>query len=141
MANTGTYPLDATSDVGKVRLLIGDVEATNVVNQSADYTYFSDAMVTTALGVADSNYMLAGSVLIHQLALNAGLNGQNLAAGDVKLNTMGVAGSLLEVAAAYAARAGNADYLALHGDPDGIAVIGGPLFSEPLPYTLWPIYE
>lgn len=47
--NTGLYPLDANTNVGKFRLTIGDTVATNITGDQGDYSYFSDAEITQFL--------------------------------------------------------------------------------------------
>lgn len=63
MSNPGVYPLDATSDVGKVRLIIGDtisVPLDPVVSGQQDYTMFSDAEIDVFLSYSESPMRAAG---------------------------------------------------------------------------------
>ena len=59
MANAGAYPINPTTDVGRVRLLVGDVTATNIDSTAgtADYEMFSDAEIQgfIAQGTSDSS--------------------------------------------------------------------------------------
>jgi hypothetical protein len=49
MANFGVSPVDFDTDVGKVRVLLGDTEAENVESCVVEYMYFVDAEVTAFL--------------------------------------------------------------------------------------------
>jgi hypothetical protein len=64
MANSGVYPLDPNTDVGRVRLLIGDtisVPFDPVQAGLQDYTLFSDAEIEQFLTAGqDSIYRAAG---------------------------------------------------------------------------------
>ncbi|UXO93827.1 hypothetical protein Pan2_08 [Pseudanabaena phage Pan2] len=63
MATTGVYPPDFTTDTGKVRLLIGDLVATNVSGGSGDYLFFSDDDIDGYLLLSDNIYRVAGFAL------------------------------------------------------------------------------
>lgn len=65
MSTTGVFPPNFTTDTGKVRLLIGDLAATNVTGGNGDYLYYSDADITGFLLLDANLYRVAG------LALNA----------------------------------------------------------------------
>ena len=48
MANTGVAPPNFTTDVGKVRVLLGDTDPTNVAAGSGTYMYFSDELALSS---------------------------------------------------------------------------------------------
>lgn len=55
--NPGVYPLDATSDTGKVRLMFGDTQSTAydpVESGKQDYTLFSDDEIEAFLEVGET---------------------------------------------------------------------------------------
>lgn len=63
MSTSGAYPPNFTTDTGKVRLLIGDLVATNVVGGSGDYLFFSDDDIAGYLLLSDNIYRVAGFAL------------------------------------------------------------------------------
>ena len=64
MANTGVAPVDFGSNVGKVRVLLGDTDPTNVSNNVGTYLFFSDAELEAILGMySDSPHMAAARCL------------------------------------------------------------------------------
>lgn len=104
MANTGLSPLDPTSDVGKVRLVIGDTEAT-----AGSYVYFSDDAITVALSIAGGGITRACGVLVKQLALSLTIAGQSIGADGFTINTLGKGRDLLQVALSYEKQADEED--------------------------------
>lgn len=109
MANTGLFPLDPTSDVGQVRLAIGDDEATNLVAPNGDYAYFSDAAITVALSLAGGGIARSCGVLVKQLALSLTIAGQSIGADGFSINTLGKGRDLLQVALSFERQADDED--------------------------------
>jgi hypothetical protein len=64
MANLGVAPVDLGSNVGRVRVLLGDTDPTNVVGTVGEYLFFSDEEIESLLTMyADSPQMAAARAL------------------------------------------------------------------------------
>lgn len=63
MANEGIAPPDFGTDTGKFRLLIGDLNATNINAGEGEYTFFSDLEIAGYLTLNTSIYRAAGMAL------------------------------------------------------------------------------
>jgi hypothetical protein len=61
MANTGVAPVDLGSNVGRVRVLLGDTDPTNIVNNVGEYLFFSDAEVESILTMYGDSPKLAAA--------------------------------------------------------------------------------
>ncbi|MBG6106552.1 hypothetical protein [Frigoribacterium sp. CG_9.8] len=108
MANPGVTPLEATSPIAQVRLLLGDdssVPLSPIVVGQGDYKYFADVAISISLQLANGNVTRACSVLIKQLALSLTIAGQSIGADGFTINTLGKGRDLLQVAESYAKQA------------------------------------
>ncbi|MBK4348227.1 hypothetical protein [Lacisediminihabitans changchengi] len=122
MANAGTAPLDATTDIGRVRLVVGDTEATPTTGGQGDYAYFSDDAIQAALDLSGGGVTRAVSVLVKQLALSLTIAGQSIKADDFAINTLGKGKDLLEVARSYVTQA-DAEDAATARDEGTLAIV------------------
>ena len=68
MANTGVAPVDFGSNVGKVRVLLGDTDPTNVVNNVGEYLFFSDDELEAILGMHGGSPKLAAARCLDTIA-------------------------------------------------------------------------
>jgi hypothetical protein len=68
MANTGVAPVDFGSNVGKVRVLLGDTDPTNVVNNVGEYLFFSDDELEAILGMHGDSPKLAAARCLDTIA-------------------------------------------------------------------------
>lgn len=112
MANPGVYPLDPTTDVGKVRLVIGDtisIPLNPVVSGQQDYTQFSDAEIQVFLDYSDDSPMRAAGYAYLSLAGSAAQQAESIADYDLKLDTRDKAKQLREQAAFYFSRSDQID--------------------------------
>lgn len=133
MANTGIAPLDATTDIGRVRLDLGDSEATNIVDGVGVYGYFSDEAVGNALYLSRGSVTRACGRLIAQLANQLTLAGQSIQASDFRINTLGKGADLFQVAVWYDEKADKEDAIEAREDAEGIAIVTGKLKKHPEP--------
>ncbi|WP_025157186.1 hypothetical protein [Leifsonia aquatica] len=131
MANSGTFPLDKATDVGRVRLVLGDTEATGVVDGKGDYAYWSDDSIDVALVLEDGNILRACAVLVEQLAVALTVAGQSIKADDFSINTLGKGGDLLDAAARYQARADVAEARAGREEAGSFAVVSTTTIHHP----------
>jgi len=68
MANLGVAPVDLGSNVGKVRVLLGDTDPTNVVGNTGEYLFFSDAELEAVLGMYSDSPQLAAARCLDTIA-------------------------------------------------------------------------
>jgi hypothetical protein len=127
MANDGVFPPDATTDVGKVRLMIGDTEATG---SPLIYAFFSDETIEVAFSLGGSISRTC-AILIKQLALALTMAGQSIRADGFAINTLGKGKDLLEVAMAYTRQADAEDALASREADGSYAIVNTRLNELP----------
>ena len=90
MANSGVYPLDPNTDVGRVRLLIGDtisVPFDPVVPGFQDYTLFSDAEITQFLTAGQDNIYRAAGWAYISLAGAAAQQAESIRDFDLQIDS------------------------------------------------------
>lgn len=68
MANTGVAPVDLGSNIGRVRVLLGDTDPTNVVSNIGEYLFFSDDEITAILGMYSDSPQLAAARCLDTIA-------------------------------------------------------------------------
>ena len=68
MANSGVAPVDLGSNVGKVRVLLGDTDPTNVVNNVGEYLFFSDEEIESILSMYAESPQLAAARCLDTIA-------------------------------------------------------------------------
>jgi hypothetical protein len=85
MATTGAYPPDFTTDVGRFRLLIGDLNATDVTGGEGQYTFFGDTEIAGYLTLNTSIYRAAGMAL-NALATQAADQAQSIRDYDLQVD-------------------------------------------------------
>lgn len=127
MANRGVVPIDGTTPVGQVRLLLGDTIFAPLVpprGDEADFTYFSDLDIANALSAGAGSTLRATGYLVQQLALNAAQSGKSIKASDFSISTTGRGADLLAVAKSYFVEATAADLRDSGGDEESILIVG-----------------
>ena len=98
MANTGVAPVNLTSDVGKVRVLIGDTDPTNVSAGSGTYLFFSDAEITAILGMYENSPKLAAARALETIAGSQALLLKSWSSDDLSVRGDQIAESLRKIA-------------------------------------------
>ncbi len=99
MANTGVAPPDFTTDVGKVRALLGDTDPTNVSLGSGTYMYFSDDEIGAFLTMYGDNVKLAAARCLETIAASQALLLKSWSSDDLTVNGDKIAESLRKIAA------------------------------------------
>jgi hypothetical protein len=99
MANFGVSPVDYDTDVGKVRVLLGDTEAENVESGIGEYMYFSDAEINAFLDMYGDNVKLAAARAIEVIAASQALLLKSWSSDDLTVNGDKIAESLRKIAA------------------------------------------
>lgn len=123
MSNLGVFPLDPASDVGRVRLEIGDVNAEPAsppVEGQAEYDWFGDNEILQFLSGGESILRACGRA-VRQLALGKTLaGGVSIKTDDLSIDAKTRGTSLLSIADSYFA---DADEEEARADADLFVVV------------------
>lgn len=87
MSNPGAYPLDPNTNVGKFRLLVGDVNSVVLappVSGQQDYTTYSDAEIEVYLSLGGDSIFRAAGLSQMQAADAAAEQSKSVADYDLK---------------------------------------------------------
>lgn len=98
MANTGVAPVDLGSNVGKVRVLLGDTDPTNVSNNVGTYLFFSDAELEAILGMYSDSPQMAAARCLDTIAGSQALLLKSWSSDDLTVNGDRIAKELRELA-------------------------------------------
>jgi len=99
MANSGVSPVDYSTDIGKVRVLLGDTEAIDVTAGEGDYLYFGDGELGAFLTMYGDNVKLATARAMETIAGSQVLLLKSWSSDDLSVNGPAVAESLRKIAA------------------------------------------
>ena len=105
MANFGVAPPDLSSDVGKIRVLLGDTDPQNISGGIGEYTYFSDAELHAFLEMYGGNVKLATARCMETIAGSQVLLLKSWSSDDLSVNGDRITDSLRRVAAQLRAEA------------------------------------
>lgn len=112
MANPGAVPLDPASDVGAVRLNLGDTAYVPLDPPAAgmgDYSNFSDDAIRAFIASANGNLASATGYGYLQLAALAALTSGTVQTDDLMVRQENRATELRQIAAAWFGRGADAD--------------------------------
>jgi hypothetical protein len=98
MANTGVAPVALDTNVGKVRVLLGDTDPTNVSAGYGEYVFFSDAELTAILGMYSNSPQLAAARCLDTIAGSQALLLKSWSSDDLTVNGDRIAKELRELA-------------------------------------------
>ena len=98
MSNSGVAPVDLGSNVGKVRVLLGDTDPTNVSAGFGEYLFFSDAELTAILGMYSDSPQLAAARCLDTIAGSQALLLKSWSSDDLTVNGDRIAKELRELA-------------------------------------------
>jgi hypothetical protein len=99
MANEGVAPPNFTTDVGKVRVLLGDTNPTDVSMGEGTYMYFSDDEIGAFLTLYGDNVKLAAARCLETIASSQALLLKSWSSDDLTVNGDKIAESLRKLAA------------------------------------------
>lgn len=112
--NRGVYPLDPTSDVGKFRLLYGDVDSIPLVPPELgfqNYTELSDDEIDMFLAQGSESISRAIGFYYLRLSGDAAKQSKSIADYDLKVDTTKRAADLRAIAEMWFGRADDEDDL------------------------------
>lgn len=103
MSNTGVYPIDAASEVGKLRLLVSDTDGTEIAGQPgfAEYNVWSDDALQVALNSQGGNQLRAAGTLFLQLAAAYVMASRSIKTDDLAIDTKNRGADLHQVAQSF----------------------------------------
>jgi hypothetical protein len=99
MANNGVAPPVYTTDVGKVRALLGDTDPTDIVGDFGNYMYFSDDEIAAFLTMYGENAKLAAARCLETIAGSQALLLKSWSSDDLTVNGDKIADTLRRLAA------------------------------------------
>lgn len=109
MANLGVAPVDLGSNIGRVRVLLGDTDPTNVANNVGEYLFFSDTELESILGMYSDNPQLAAARCLDTIAGSQALLLKSWSSDDLTVNGDRIAKELRELAKQLRAEAVQAE--------------------------------
>lgn len=112
MVNEGVFPLDPTTDVGKVRLGAHDTFASPLTpprDGFGDYVMFSDMEVAQAVALASGSIPRAIGLLIKGLAVQAALGARSIRTDDLGYDNQKRGATLMQIAQSWLAQADAGD--------------------------------
>lgn len=98
MANTGVAPVDLGSNIGRVRVLLGDTDPTNVSGGYGEYLFFSDAELESILGMYSDSPQLAAARCLDTIAGSKALMLGAWSSDDLTVRGDAIARELRELA-------------------------------------------
>lgn len=98
MANSGVAPVDLTSNVGRVRVLLGDTDPTNVSGGFGDYLFFSDDELDAILAMYDDSPKLSAARCLETIAGSQALLLKSWSSDDLSVRGDLIAKELREMA-------------------------------------------
>lgn len=98
MANDGLYPVDFSTVVGQVRLLIGDTDPMSYEGDEGTYRYFSDAEIDGFLGLCGEEPRLAAARALETIAASQALLLKSWSTDDLTVRGEAIAESLRKLA-------------------------------------------
>lgn len=96
--NTGLYPVDFSTAVGQVRLLIGDTDPLAIVDGDGEYRYFGDAEISGFLTLCGEEPRLAAARALETIAASQALLLKSWSTDDLTVRGDAIAESLRKLA-------------------------------------------
>ena len=109
MANTGVAPVELDTNIGKVRVLLGDTDPTNVSGGQGTYLFFSDDELTAILGMYSDSPHMAAARCLDTIAGSQALLLKSWSSDDLTVNGDRIAKELRELAKQLRAEATSAE--------------------------------
>lgn len=103
MANIGVAPVDPTTTVGQVRLLLGDTDATDVVNGRGTYLWYSDAEIAGLVMLYNGSPFRTTVRILRTIANSEAMKLKKWKSADLEIDGAGITMSLLSLADAIEA--------------------------------------
>lgn len=98
MANSGVAPVDLDSNVGRVRVLLGDTDPTNISGGLGEYLYFSDDELTALLAMYGDSPKLTAARCLETIAASQALLLKSWSSDDLTVRGDAIAEALRKLA-------------------------------------------
>ena len=98
MTKLGVAPVNYASNVGKVRVLLGDVDPQNISSGEGEYKYFSDDELVAILQMYDHNVKMTAARCLETIASSQVLLLKSWTSDDLTVNGDRIAESLRRIA-------------------------------------------
>jgi hypothetical protein len=98
MSNIGVAPVDTSTSVGLVRVLLGDTDPVNVEDGVGEYLYFSDTEIEALVGLYDNNPKLAAARALETIAASQALLLKSWSSDDLTVRGDAIAEALRKLA-------------------------------------------
>lgn len=109
MANIGVAPVDLGSNVGRVRVLLGDTDPVNVSNNLGEYLFFSDTEIEAILSMYSDSPQMAAARCLDTISGSKALMLGAWSTDDLTVNGDRIAKELRELAKQLRAEAMEAE--------------------------------
>ncbi len=97
--NEGVAPPNFATDVGQVRVLLGDTNPQNIVGSTGEYLYFGDDEINAFLTMYGDNVKLAAARCLETISMSQVLLLKSWTTDDLTVNGDRIAESLRKLAA------------------------------------------
>lgn len=100
MASVGIFPVDASSLVGQVRILMADNEGVALADQAGlgQYVFFSDAEILAMLSVQAQSPHATAAALMRNIAFSQSLKLKKFSSADLMVDGPSITNALLKAA-------------------------------------------
>ena len=132
MANTGVAPVDFGSNIGRVRVLLGDTDPVNIVSNVGEYLFFSDAEIESILTMYSDSPQLAAARCLETIAGSQALLLKSWSSDDLTVNGDRIAKELRETAKQLRSEALAAE------TSEAFEIVPLPLQETAAEYAEWP---
>ena len=132
MANTGVAPVALDTNIGKVRVLLGDTDPVNVSAGMGEYLFFSDDELTAILGMYSDSPLLAAARCLETIAGSQALLLKSWSTDDLSVRGDLIARELRETAKQLRAEAIAAE------TSEAFEIVPLPLEERAPEYAEWP---
>lgn len=93
-ANQGVAPPDLTSDVGKVRLLIGDTDASDITSGQGTYLWYSDDEIAALIPLTGDSIPRTAIRILRIVALTPAMQLKKWSSADLSLDGPAITNAL-----------------------------------------------
>jgi len=106
--NIGAWPIDATSIVGQLREVVGDIDGVQLPppdESMAEFSYFSDSELDSLYSVAEQSFLRATGLAYRRLAVYLTLESTDIQSDDLRIRTIERAKAMRQIAQDFMADA------------------------------------
>lgn len=102
-ANTGKYPVDTATDIGKVRVLVGDTDPKNITgtepDQTGEYLWYSDAELQSLIDVQGGGAQRIAIYVLRMVAMTPAMQLKKWSSADLSVDGAAITRALRDLIA------------------------------------------